>query len=369
MHRTFGQRLKQFANTIDIVDKDTYEKSIELIEGYLRGVLNIEVEHILVELQNHDGTMVLVKHRLDTIDPFGFIPLADDDGEYKGQMPFAYATRKPLWIINKKTPSELDMDGAQYVDFWSGINNIPRYLSTGIEGIKTSIIIPLKNGDHRVYGVVNFETQDFLEITKLAKDELERISETISILYQLQKTRRIQTHSTGKAIKRLNDSLKLGNLPKLTKPSLFLASPKKADDRVIAVIKEVLNEPELADKVNYSYWREIYSNGNINQQLLEKIASSQYGICYFSQKISDESPKYRDNPNVVFEAGMFHGRGNHTTGTSDWLPIRELDSPPSPFDFANERMITVPRDKNGNLCEERFKDDLRRRINSLLNDE
>jgi hypothetical protein len=78
-----------------------------------------------------------------------------------------------------------------------------------------------------------------------------------------------------------------------------------------------------------------------------------------------------DNPNVVFEAGMLHARtANNESGDggepTGWIPIREVDSPPAPFDFASERTVQVPRRADGAVNEDRLRDELRARVQVLL---
>lgn len=98
-------------------------------------------------------------------------------------------------------------------------------------------------------------------------------------------------------------------------------------------------------------------SGNINAQIAREIVRSRFGICYLSQKSQDDSShKFIDNPNVVFEAGMLHALTRVTSATSGaepsgWIPMREADSPPAPFDFAAERTIEIPRSGNGELNE------------------
>jgi hypothetical protein len=48
-----------------------------------------------------------------------------------------------------------------------------------------------------------------------------------------------------------------------------------------------------------------------------------------------------------------------------WIPIREKDSPPAPFDFSGERILEVPRTQSG-VNEQRFREMLTRRIAVLL---
>jgi hypothetical protein len=70
---------------------------------------------------------------------------------------------------------------------------------------------------------------------------------------------------------------------------------------------------------------------------------------------------------VLFEAGMLHSLTNSpVTVPSGWIPIREKNSPKIPFDFASERVLIVARSSNGELMEERFRSDLRRRMTALL---
>jgi hypothetical protein len=113
---------------------------------------------------------------------------------------------------------------------------------------------------------------------------------------------------------------------------------------------------------------------NINTQIGREILESRFGICYLSEPDGTASGRFRDNPNVVFEAGMLHAR---TTAVSDaegnepagWIPIREVASPDPPFDFASERILYVPRSQRGELNETRLRETLAARIVALLSEE
>jgi hypothetical protein len=48
------------------------------------------------------------------------------------------------------------------------------------------------------------------------------------------------------------------------------------------------------------------------------------------------------------------------------IPIRELASPPAPFDFASERILRVPRYDDGTLDEREFAKQLTDRMEGLL---
>ena len=54
---------------------------------------------------------------------------------------------------------------------------------------------------------------------------------------------------------------------------------------------------------------------------------------------------------------------------SGWIPVREDDSPPAPFDFADQRIERVPRDQDGQVDEKRFQVQLHRRITAPLRDD
>ena len=70
---------------------------------------------------------------------------------------------------------------------------------------------------------------------------------------------------------------------------------------------------------------------------------------------------------------MLHAR---TTAAADadggeragWIPDREQESPPPPFDFAAERIVLVPRSRTGDLNESRLREMLHRRIEALLSE-
>lgn len=186
-----------------------------------------------------------------------------------------------------------------------------------MDQIKTSIILPLRD-EGRVFGVLDLESTSFLEITELAK------------------------------------------------PKLFLASSSKADQEANAVLRSVLDT--YSNRLEVVTWYEISKSGNINQHIIREILSSSYGVCYFSEAVDGPpATRYQDNPNVLFEAGMLHVLSYADQSSSEGsLPIRESKSPKLPFDFAAERILTVPRLQNGSLNVPAFENELRNRLNNLL---
>lgn len=96
--------------------------------------------------------------------------------------------------------------------------------------------------------------------------------------------------------------------------------------------------------------------------IADRVVRSRHGICYFSEPApAGVGHRYVDNPNVIFEAGMLHALINAPDAPpSGWIPVREDDSPPAPFDFADQRIERVPRDQQGQVLEDRFRAQMHR---------
>nr|CAA6824597.1 MAG: Unknown protein [uncultured Thiotrichaceae bacterium] len=349
MHSTFAGQLKNFAYAVDIIDEESYQDIRDLILDYSRRVLDIDFTRQLV-LSEVDGEQALMPYGPSIEGKYISISMRNNDGQLKTQAAYSLANDCPLWIISDD-PEHLHLSEANaFKDLWKGATDIPTYRYPSGEKrdvpIKTSILIPLRLHG-QVTGVLNFETQEHLEITKMAKAELKLIAEAISLMYGNMKNHRQSVNHTAKAIAELNNTLQ-HPLPKLTKPRLFLASSQRANGDVVEVIKAVLDE-HFSDHLTLVYWKDMAQPGNINTQLLEVLGKCRYGICYLSEPIED-SNLYIDNPNVIFEAGMLHGRSEigHKFPAS-WVPVREKTSNIPPFDLTSERMVVIERDEAGEI--------------------
>lgn len=173
---------------------------------------------------------------------------------------------------------------------------------------------------------------------------------------------------TMKVLKKLNISLQETQWPEFARPQMFVATSRNADRRVTGEIQKVLDQ--FDDRMDVVYWRDISKSGNISKQIIEEISKSKFGLCYFSEPATPggQKCKYRDNPNVLFEAGMMQALTNspnaHPTG---WLPVREKSSPPAPFDFADDRILFVDRfEKDDTFNKDAFQATLEDRVISLL---
>ncbi|SET52325.1 hypothetical protein SAMN05216326_1333 [Nitrosomonas marina] len=365
MPLTFGDQLKLFALSVDVVDIDRFNRINRLIDEYCRETLGIESTklHLASEVDNQPA---LKQYGMGALDIEHVRTIKTSNGNYNSLTSLAYGKRKPLWIVSANGKQNLKKCSSGFSDLWSGLKTLPDYKTNGSideKELRTSIIIPICHKNDML-GVMNFETSDYIEITDEAKSELSKITETLGILIHLFRSADAQKTSTTAALDNLQQLLSRP-LPKLTKPKIFLASSADAEADVISAVCNVLDESTYTEKLDLIYWKDMNQPGNINQQLLEAIASCRYGICYFSQKVADND--YIDNINVVFEAGMFHGRVDEITPEpASWIPIREKQSPELPFDFAQERILWVERNKNGTLKTKPFVNTFRKKLDILI---
>lgn len=365
MATTFGEHVRQLALSMDIIDNHLLDGITELIEKYLVRSLNIQNAKVMIS-DRVDGEVGLLRHSLKGLHGEIVLPLKKDDGTLYGQSALAFEKKKALWIVSAKGKQNLK-SCESYTDLWSGLKKIPKFRIVGEteQPVKTRILVPIKiRKSKRVFGVLILETEDYLDITEYAKGELKKIAEAISILIRSHKITFAQQKRTDEAIKSIDNILNKP-LPTLTKPSLFLAFAANAAKDVTMLIVKTLKD-EFSDKVNLINWEEMDQPGNINQQLIEAIRNCRYAICYLSRKTN--SGEFRDNRNVIFEAGMFHGRTEETSAVpSRWIPVREKDSPKPPFDFAQERILLVERNKDGSLKQKVFANKFRERVDAMLN--
>jgi hypothetical protein len=361
--RTFGDYLRHFARSVDIVDERTIEEIRKLVYTYVRSELEATYFSLASE-QIVDGRIGL-RTVWTTENEEHATTIRTSDGSYSSQISVAFGERIPLWIVDKdRRPLR---QAREYVDLWSDAADLPKYVAAPINrDMKTSIIVPLIHWAHAI-GVIYLESTAYLEITDVAKDELLLLADALSILMELRQTNRSQVTGTRDAVSDLEAILADTKFPRLTKPQIFVAFSARADDDVVGVIREVL--AGFSDALSVMLWNRIEESGSITLRLVEEIARSRFGLCYFSEPEIDATAKFVDNANVLFEAGMLHALTNSPVSTpSSWIPIREKASPRMPFDFASERVLIIARNNNGELVEERFRSDLKKRMVALLHD-
>lgn len=196
------------------------------------------------------------------------------------------------------------------------------------------------------------------------KGELELLADALGVLIDLGDLNHVQTQGTLDAIGKLRRIRDTVVFPQLAKPQLFLAFSDAADQEVVGVLVEVLEEFE--NQLRVVQWDQIEDSGTITTQVTEEITTSRFGICYLSES-QENTGGFADNPNVIFEAGMLHALAALSAQErSGWIPIREEKSQPTPFDFAGERIEVVPRGAGDRLNEAKFRARLRARLQNLL---
>jgi predicted nucleotide-binding protein len=369
MRKNIAEHLHQFALSVDMVDSETFYRIKAMLSEYFTKKLKADFYEIQI-----DGTEIrsgdTSKNALKTIWTNGketTTEIYKDDGSYSGQTIYSYDKVIPLWITSKNKMLLRDaINNGGYIDLWSHSEDLPRYWDYAQIGAKTSIVIPLKYGS-RTFGFINLEFKDYIEYSNLAKDELSYLSSAIARIIWLQEIHKNQISDTKTAVDALQTiaSSQQSFVTKPTIPRIFLASSSRADANVISKIIEVLDR--YNNKFVIVFWKLISESGDINEKLASAIESCDLGICYLSEPndSNDSMYKYKDNSNVLFEAGMFHSLCN-LDKTKFWIPIREKSSPRAPFDFLTQRTIVINRLADDTLIEEGLEGQLVRMVENFL---
>jgi hypothetical protein len=358
--RTFAVHLRQFARSVDTVDKATFDGVRELVIHYSRREVGEGAYFELLREQPSQAGPVL--HTFwSSEEKWQVLPVAEEDGSYGSVIAASFGRECPVWVV---TTDEMPLDAeppSEYEDQWSITKDLPRHRSASRREVRTLIVVPLRR--KRPLGAFIIESQERLEATDMACSELTLLGEALATLLELWELNETRSRSTSEAVADLRDMLVSAQFPRLAKPQVFVAHAVRADEQVIDVLRTVLREYE--SRLDITFWNQIEEAGNITSQVGERIAQSRFGICYLSEP-AGEAQRYVDNPNVVFEAGMLHALTNAVDAPpTGWIPIREKGSPPAPFDFAAERILEVARNVEGHVAA-RFANDLRRRLNALL---
>lgn len=354
MNHTFGNHLERFAHAVDIVSDNVFFNALELVRRYLRDTLSIQYCELLVPIPI-DGRPGL-KSEWHPGGEGWASSIRNESGDYNGQISYAFDKQRRAWMV---AVDRNELRDTACEDLWnSGIpsEKIPAFVHLNDKPIKTSIMCPLRADEQRL-GILNFESTIHLRPTKTLTEEIRRITDSIAYLLILKKAHQFQCESTGKALGVLDQSTRL---PLTDKDRVFVASSGKGDAVVTGIITRTLAEFD----VEVAYWKVDTHIGNIQDYLWNKISTSVLGVCYLSEPNERSSFRYTDNRNVLFEAGMMHALSKSGEVMKGWIPIREKDSPPLPFDFGSEKIVEVPRNSNFEINEDWLQATLRSHLKS-----
>jgi hypothetical protein len=368
---TFGEHLMQFALSVDFIEPNCYELVQQLINKYLKLQLGAR------QIGLFEAHVVSNQPGMSTVwsDPTLRVSecLKDAQGQYARQLGLALGEVRNLWVVSRK--DEPLSPGNPGIDYWEEgrpVRKLPPFsVSPAGTGCRTAIYMTTRDAGDRPNGTFLVELSNPVRPTQALRSEMQLLADAVGLLHATDAGTREQRDGTNRAIDRLGDLVRQLELDTGPRPLLFFASSHRADAEVLKAIHEVLKE--FDDHVFVQHWGDMHQPGNINTQLVDKIRRAQYGICYLSEPAEpsasgEKVPRFRDNPNVLVEAGMLHMVTNTGNGTTTgWIPIRELDSPAVPFDLSNERQVIVVRDDAGALQTPQFKQDLRDKLAALFN--
>ncbi len=361
MTETFGNQLLQFARATNIVPEETFKNTMDTLFLFLSRILDAQVFEILIPeiIGKESGLRTRYQKGARTWSQL----IRNSNGDYSGQVSFAYDMKIPLWVIDNK---EVGLANSQdYSEIWSEItpSELPEYYDIRVSintsrPIRTSILIPLITNDS-VLGMMTCESPQTIRPTESLKDELKRIASAIASLLDMELYFKRQQYGTQEAIQNLEAVARVSRLPEAR---VFLAYPSKADTAVVGIIKDELAKME--PRLDVYDWANRREAGSIPKDLSEAIALCQFGVCYLSEPIEKVNQSYQDNSNVLFEAGMLEAIGSNED-REIWLPIREKDSPETPFDFRVNRILQVPRINDEELNEPLFRDLLKSHLSVI----
>ena len=376
MKYTFGGDLLQFSKTVDILEAENFDKIQQYVENYLSRVLQIKYVRLMLVHEMLGGQLMLQKYVLNRKEEKPLL-LRDAEGNYNGQMAYAFEENQKLWITAKEDMTLGDCE-EEYIDHWSEKTKLPEYKQFDErEKVKTSIIIPIQRDNkiddsRHIFGVVNFESKEHLPMTKNAQKELKNISYALGKLFQLHEGRKFQRTNTssviegyGRAIGALDEKDREYFFKR--KPTIFFAFSGRADKEVIESIKEVI-EKNFEKELSFVTWDDPANVGSITTQLLENMSKSDYLICYLSER-DKEKLKYRDNPNVLIELGFFMGKNRENRDCSNIIMVREEASEkPLPFDIRDIFTLDVSRnsENKNSLNHDLFMNGLNEKISRAL---
>lgn len=372
--RSFAHEIRHFSRATAVISQDDFTDVLRMAQKYLKDKAYIHKIELVLQTKI-EGELGLEPQDWDDNDRYGAYLLRKKDGSPNGQNACSFIHGRPLWIVSKN--EEVLEDSSDYLDLWSDRSEIPKFTRfprkkdwSSDDETRVLISIPTELFTKTLAGILYFESSQRLKASKQAKEELMVLAEGLCTLHELV----VQTKESSKKTSQAVEELRLGVEEKIdlqvSKATLFFAYSGNSDDEVVGHIKSVLDE--FFEDIDVIDWKEISESGEINNQIINSIRTSKYSICYFSEKddASKGTQHFRDNPNVLFEAGMIHmSIQDPRVMPQGCLLIREVPPPKVPFDFSTLRIVEVERKNDGALNAQAFESMLRDSLKTLLKDE
>lgn len=386
MRRSFGEYLYEFSESVDNISKEVFENVMGALGTYLTKSFYLASVGFLIEtkVNNRPGLSVewrqegagwansLFNTNIDFAD-LGVSGIPKDN--YNGQVSFAFVQGKPLWIVPEEEDKYLN-DTEAYRELWSNIpsTSIPTFVHNHDKPVKTAIVIPLFRKapvlKAHPLGILNLESEKYLEPTEDSKQELEKISEAISILYDLKTVQALQQRGTKDVLKKIIDE---SQKQFVIEPRVFIASANSREsdafDLIEKAVKEVFTDAGLRPPIINDWKKSDSPTSNIPKHIWNEMRSSHVGICYFSEPCQStqecSSAQFKDNPNVLFEAGLMDALEKLSNSIPDsrfngWVLVREQDSPEIMLDLTVFHRVDINRENdeisNSDEVQQKIKD-------------
>jgi hypothetical protein len=359
------EHLHHLALSIDFIDAGTLNKLHETMKSFFgRNLGPAFYEFNIDGFVSAEGEPGL-KPIWTNSKSYDFATVRRQNGQYTGFVMYCYCKNKNLWITSKDGKPLSKDNRESYQDHWSKAHEdkeLPAFWEYAETQIRTSICLPMRAGKPpypQLGGFICLEFTDLLPYTGQLDRPLKEMAVAVGLLFQTWRYTEARALNTDGAVRRIEELARLPPFLRPHRPKVFFAYPLLGGDDVIGVIRNVLRSYPEFELVT---WKDMSDSGNIHKQMLQQIAEARFGICYFSERSPNVGAGFTDSLNVVFEAGMFQALANDPTAEPEaWIPVREEESPRTPFDFAAERTVRVTRD-NGVLNEEELRNALDRRL-------
>jgi len=356
---TFGHHLRSVVFASDSLTDNQYKKIIKLCGNYTESLGFDRLDLLLVSKFNG---MDAVQYEIES-NNHGCMPFfLQDNGNPNGLCPLAVISERPIWIVAQDEGKSVYDNSSQLIDLWSGLNNIPEpqgYEESAI--VNTEVDIPIRI-IRRTIGVASFRSRERITISEHLKTELIHVSDIINQAYLIHKEYLVRSNATSEAIDNISDMSGAARILRGGRANVFVAFPARCREDTISTVRDVIAGNR---KLNPTYWDQNFTSGSITEKIVADIMNSDIGIAYFSE-FDESDGSYRDNSNVLFEAGLFEGC--HRIGRAGriaWIPIRENTLDRFPFDIAGLNTIIVRRNSK-DCINSPLEFDLQSRLHHIL---